>query len=198
MIINQDLLFSMGATEVHFDPGDYIFLEDDTPEFYYQIIEGYIKLTNHGNEGKELIQNIFKDGSCFGEAMLILEKVYPVNAIAVTECKIVKICREKFMLLLNQHPDITIQFCTALSDTIYNKFVSMRKMSGKNAVDRLTEMMDLLKESQDNQEKYSYQIPHTRRQLASLTGLCIDTTIRALKKMEENKMLKIKNRKIYY
>ncbi len=198
MSITPRLLHSVGATEECFNVGDYIFREDGTPQFYYQIEEGEIKLNSYNNEGKEFIQNIVSPGQCFGESMLFLEKPYPVNAIALTECKILKICREKFLTLLDIYPNIALDICNALSETTYNKFVLMRKISSKNAVERLTEIMDLLKEPQENKDKYTFEIKHTRQQLASLTGLCVETAIRAIKKMEGNKMLKIRNRKIYY
>lgn len=198
MPIESKLLYCIGAKEEHFKSGDYIFTEHDTPKFYYHILEGYVKLNNYNDDGKELIQNIFTHGACFGESMLILEKPYPVNAIALTECTVLKISREKLMSMLAEYPDIPMEFCTTLSEKTYNKFVHMRKMSSRSAIERLTEVMDLMKESQANKDKYSFKIEYTRQQLASLTGLCVETTIRAVKKMEENNLLKIRDRKIYY
>jgi CRP-like cAMP-binding protein len=42
------------------------------------------------------------------------------------------------------------------------------------------------------------QIPLTRQQLASFTGLSVETVIRSIKNMEKNGVLKIQNRKIWY
>ena len=198
MPIIPTLLHSVGAIEERFHAGDYIFREEGTPQFYYQILEGEIKLNNYSNEGKEFIQNILPAGECFGESMLFLEKPYPVNAVAMTNCTILKIRREEFLSLLDSYPNIALDICNALSEKTYNKFLLMRKISSKHAIERLTEVMDLMKEAQENKDKYAYEIPHTRQQLASLTGLCVETTIRTIKKMEGNKMLKIRNRKIYY
>jgi CRP-like cAMP-binding protein len=198
MSITPRLLHSVGATEEYFNTGDYIFHEEATPQFYFQIIEGEVKLNNYSSEGKEFIQNILSKGQCLGESMLFIQKPYPVNAVALSPCTVVKICREKFLTLLNIYPDCALQICNSLSEKTYNKFLLMRKISNKNAVQRLTEVMDLMKEAQENKDKYSFEIPHTRQQLASLSGLCVETAIRAIKKMEGNKMLKIRNRKIFY
>lgn len=198
MSIQPRLLHSVGAIEERFHAGDYIFREEGTPQYYYQVVEGEIKLNNYSNEGKEFIQNILSEGQCFGEAMLFIEKPYPVNAIAMSNCTILKISREKFFTLIDIYPQIALDICNALYEKTYNKYIMMRKISSKNAVERLTEMLDLMKETQEKKEKYTYEIPHTRQQLASLTGLCVETAIRAIKKMEGNKMLKIRNRKIYY
>ena len=198
MSIKRKLLHSVGAVEEHYYAGDYIFREDGTPQFYYQIVNGDVKLNNYSSDGKEFIQNILSGDSCIGESMLFLQKPYPVNAVALTNCTILKVCRAEFLNLMDIYPQIAIDMCKALSEKTYNKFVLMNKISHKNAVERLTEVMDVMKEPQENKEKFSFEIPHTRQQLASLTGLCVETALRTIKKMERNKMLMIINRKIFY
>jgi len=198
MSIVPKLLHSAGASEEHYNSGNYIFREDGIPQFYYQILNGDVKLNNYSRDGKEVIQNIVSDGNCFGEAMLFLNKKYPINAIALTECTIIKISREKFLNLLDEHPHTALEICAALSEKTYSRFVLMRKISSKNAVERITELLKMLKEPQENKSKYSFEIPHTRQQLASLTGLCVETAIRAIKRMEANNDLQIRNRKIFY
>ncbi|WP_418123738.1 helix-turn-helix domain-containing protein [Chryseobacterium sp. PTM-20240506] len=58
--------------------------------------------------------------------------------------------------------------------------------------------MDYLKSYDENKTPYSFQIPLTRQQLASLTGLRVETVIRVIKNMEKENELKIVNRKIFY
>lgn len=198
MSIEEKLLRSAGGVEQHYDAGDYIFREEAHPQFYYQIVEGQVKLNNYNEDGKEFIQHILAEPCCFGESMLFLEKPYPINAVALSDCTVLKIHRNRLMHLLRAHPDIYYDICKAISEKTYNKFVLMRKISSRSASERLIEVMDLMKESQENQEKFSFEIPHTRQQLASLTGLRVETAIRAIKRMEEGKMLMIRNRKIFY
>ncbi|HAO26529.1 MAG TPA: Crp/Fnr family transcriptional regulator, partial [Chryseobacterium indologenes] len=45
---------------------------------------------------------------------------------------------------------------------------------------------------------YSFLIPYTRQQIATLTGLRVETVIRYVKKMEEQKLVKLDSTKIYY
>ncbi|MFC3158113.1 helix-turn-helix domain-containing protein [Chryseobacterium arachidis] len=46
--------------------------------------------------------------------------------------------------------------------------------------------------------KYSFVVPFTRSQLASLTGMRVETIIRTLKKMEKLHMVKIEQSKVHY
>lgn len=58
--------------------------------------------------------------------------------------------------------------------------------------------MQLMKQEQENQSPFSFEVPLTRQQLASLTDLCIETTIRTIKKMErEKKSYVLKIEKFY-
>lgn len=198
MSIREDLLHAIGATEEHYSAGDYIFRESTMPQFYYQVLTGEVKLNNYMDDGKEFIQNILRKEESFGISMLFIHKVYPVNAVAISKCIIIKVHKESFFKLLEDQPNLYLEVFKSLSERLYKKFVLMRKISCHNASERLKEVMHLMKQEQDNQSPFSFEVPLTRQQLASLTGLCIETTIRTIKKMERDKILRIKNRKILY
>ena len=198
MSIKEQLLHSMGATEENYNSGDYIFRESGSPQFYYQIVIGEVKLNNYNSDGKEFIQNILTCEDAFGESMLFTEKTYPMNAIALTQCSIIKVCKNTLLSFLDLNPDIYLDVCKSLSERLYRKFVLMQKISCHNAAERLKEVMQLMKQKQTNQAPFTYEVPITRQQLASLTGLCLETTIRTIKKMERDKILRIRNRKILY
>ncbi|WP_445430776.1 Crp/Fnr family transcriptional regulator [Chryseobacterium indoltheticum] len=198
MALKKEFLLFQSALEEKYIAGDYIFRQDEMPLFYYQILEGKIKLTNVGDNGEEFIHNILSSDKCFGEPMLLLEKPYPVNAVALTNCSILKISRVKLLELMVKYPQVALDLCLELSDKAYNKYVMMYKITNNNAIDRLVELMDVMKESQENKEKFSFEIPYTRKQLGSLTSLRTETVIRAIKKMEQNKIVMINNRKIFY
>lgn len=198
MSIQESLLHSVQAIEEHYNAGDYIFREGATPQFYYQIVTGEVKLNSYKEDGKEFIQDILSENSCFGESMLILGKPYTVNAISLSKCIVLKIGREQFFQLLQENPDIFIDMYPTLSEKTSERLVLMQKISSQNAEERLVELMNQMKDSKENKDKYSFEIPHTRQQLASLTGLSLETTIRMIKRMEKNEILMIKNGKIFY
>ncbi|QQQ29126.1 Crp/Fnr family transcriptional regulator [Chryseobacterium indoltheticum] len=198
MAIKKEFLHLQAAVEENYIAGDYIFRQNEMPLFYYQILNGTIKLTNVGDNGEEFIHNILSSNSCFGEAMLLLERPYPVNAVALSNCSILKITRVELLELMAKYPRVALDVCLELSDKAYNKYVMMYKITNNNAIDRLVELMDVMKESQENKDKFSFEIPYTRKQLGSLTSLRTETVIRAIKKMEQNKTVLINNRKIFY
>ncbi len=198
MSIKEEVLHSIGATEQDYNPGDYIFRESGSPQYYFQVVTGDVKLNNYNSDGKEFIQNILTREDAFGESMLFTDKVYPMNAIALSKCTIIKVCKNTLLHFLDRNPRLYLEVCKSLSERLHRKFVLMQKISSHNTIERLKEVMQLMKQKQTNQTPFTYEVPITRQQLASLTGLCLETTIRTIKKMERDKMLRIKNRKILY
>ena len=184
MSIQESLIRSVQYSEEHYGAGDYIFREDSVPQFYYQIVSGEVKLNSYKEDGKEFIQNILASNSCFGEAMLILGKPSPVNAVALTKCTILKLAKDQFFKLLENDPAVFQDLYKTLSERTSEKMMLMNKITSENADELLLKLMHSMKTSKDHQEKFSFEIPHTRKLLAALTGLSIETTIRAIKRME--------------
>lgn len=177
---------------------DMIFAEASKPQYYFQIIEGEVKLSNYGEDGKEIIQEILETGQSIGTFMLFMDKTYPVNAIALTSCKILKIDKNKFLELLEHNPEVYAAMTTNLSSAMYFKFVMGQVISSQNPAIKLTILMDYLKSFQKDIRPFSFKICLTRQQMASLTGLCVETTIRTIKNMERQNIIKIFDGKIFY
>ena len=198
MVINQYILEAKGAVIVEYNINDLIFIEDEILKYYYQIIEGKVKLNNYTDDGKEILQNNINEGQSFGEYLLFLDNARsPVNAVAVTSCKILKLPKALFLSLLQDHPDLGIDINQSISEHIHFRNI-INKSGAQRSSHKLIALLDHLKSKQSNTEPFSFMVPLTRQEMANLTGLCVETTIKMIKKMEKENILKIVNRKIYY
>lgn len=198
MIINQLVLESFGAVLVEYPIADFIFKEEDYVKHYYQIVEGKIKLNNYADSGKEILQNIIEKGQSVGEYMLFLDECRsPVNAIALTNCKVLKLSKNSFFSLLEKHSQYEINFKKTISENLHFRHI-MGKSAKQTPSMRLITLFDYLKSTQPSTLPLSFQVPLTRQEIANFIGLRVETTIKTIKKMEKEKMVKIVNRKIYY
>lgn len=197
-MIIEDLLLSYGADYKNFETNDVLFSEGDKPSYYFQILQGKIKINNYNDQGKEFIHGIVSPGGSPVVSALFTERSYPVNAVAFEECRVIRLPKQNYLHLLKEKPELYENILRCVSENMYYKYMMMQTMSFQNPENKLKTLMNYLKENFDNKSQYSYQIPFTRQQLASLTGLSVETVIRVIKSMEKNKILKIKNRKIFY
>ncbi|SDM00792.1 MULTISPECIES: Crp/Fnr family transcriptional regulator [Chryseobacterium] len=197
MLIHEDLLMKYGAETETFQPSNVIFSEGDSPRYYYQIVEGRIKLNNYNEEGKELIFAILEKGLSVCELLLFIDKTYPVNAIAFEECTILKLPKTKFEVLLDENPHVSRDINKFLSERLYYKYIMLDNNSSLRPAVRVKGALDYYRSYNEDSEKFEYEIPLTRQQLASLTALRVETVIRTVKQLEKENFLKIINRKIY-
>ncbi|MFC4163413.1 Crp/Fnr family transcriptional regulator [Epilithonimonas zeae] len=198
MVIKQCILESVGAFTQNYDSAEPIFLENDVPKFYFQIIEGKVKLNNYNAEGKEVLHNILENGQSVGESSLFLDGTYPVNAIALTSSKVLKLPRSAFIDLLLTNPEISMEINKRISSFLHFKHVMGQIICTHNPMAKIKALLDYLKSIHKDKEPFSFQVPFTRQEMANLTGLCVETTIRTVKTMEMNNIVKIRNRKILY
>lgn len=199
MIINELILDSIGATTEHYLAGESIFVEDDLPKYYYQISEGKVKLNNYNHEGREVLQTILEPGQSIGESLLFVDDgTYPVNAIAISLCKIFKLRKSAFFDLLDKNPEVSLAMNRHLSQILYFKQIMSPILCTNSPTYKIRALLDYFKGKQKEKAAFAFQVPFTRQEMANLTGLCVETTIRTIKTMEKDNIVKIRNRKILY
>ena len=198
MLVDEDLLFRYGGEIVSFTKNDIIFRESEKPKFYHQIKYGDVKINNYHQEGKEFIHSFPTEGHCLGETFIFSERPYPVNAVAMTDVEIIRIQIPKFLELINSDQSVLFRLYQYTSERMHYRYVMLNSLSSTNPFNKVICVMDCLKEYHNVTEQYAFQIPYTRLEIASLTGLRVETVIRVIKKMERENIVKIVNGKIFY
>lgn len=188
-----ELLVSYGATFKEYQKDEIIFQEQEMPNFYYQIVQGSIKMFNLNEDGKEFTQGYFSQGQSFGEPPLFIGKRYPASALAFQNTEVIRINKEKFFAILDEHPKILKEFLQLMARRIHNKATTSKDLINQKADFRIIAFLNSYKKS-DTKEL----IPFTRQEIANFTGLRVETVIRTISRMAKKKQIDIINHKIYY
>ena len=196
-MINEELLIDFNAKIVSFSKGETIFLENETARFYYQIINGAVKMNNYNDDGKEFIQNVFYKTQSFGEPPLFIDVKYPANAIAFSDCKLFKLDKNSLFDLLYKHPEIHLNITKSLANRLYYKAIIASEISSQEPEHRVLRFFDYLKETAKINGDFTYKIEYTRQQIADALGLRVETVIRAIKNLEKKKKVLIIKRKVF-
>ena len=195
-MIALDLLLNCRATLRTLSTNETIFEVGHFPSYYYQVVEGKVKMNNYTDDGKEFIQDIFTSGRSFGEPPLFIDECYPANAIAITKAVVVQIKKSLFYEMLQKHPEVSITINRSLARRLFYKSIMTPELSSQSPDKRLLKLFHYLKEQQANQQQ-AFMIELSRQQLADLTGLRVETVIRTVKQLEKQDYLKIVDGKIY-
>ncbi|WP_228446107.1 Crp/Fnr family transcriptional regulator [Chryseobacterium gleum] len=121
-----------------------------------------------------------------------------MNAIAKTDCRILKLPKSNFLSMLSENIELVFTMFRYLSDRLFYKYVMLFSNSAIDPVLKIKSLLDYYKENAAIQSPYSYRVPLTRQQIANLTGLRVETVIRTIKKMAEESILKLDGRQILY
>ena len=197
-MIDERLLLDFGAKKTLFQKGEIIIKQGEAARYYHQIISGSIKMNNFNDDGKEFIQGIFVEGDSFGEPPLLIEENYPANGIAIVASEVLMLAKEKFLELLHVNQDIHFYVTKTLAKRLYFKTIMASEISSQYPEHRVLKLIDYFKTRKNKIPKdTSYMVEITRQQIADLTGLRVETVIRAIKSLEKKGELFIKNRKVF-
>lgn len=197
-MISEELLLDFGARKVNFSKGDQLFQEGQAAQNYYQVVSGEIKMNNYNEDGKEYIQGMFSSGQSFGEPPLFAKVKYPANAEAITDAEVIQLHKEQFLELLEAHPDIHLKITETLASRLFYKAMMASEISSQEPEHRILRIIDYFKKHVHKiQGSFTFKVDLTRQQIADLTGLRVETVIRAIKSLEKKGEIQIKNRKVF-
>lgn len=197
-MIDEYLLEKAEAKRVIIEKNEIIFRQGDAARYYYQILNGAVKMNNFNDQGKEFIQGIFVDANSFGEPPLLINDNYPANAVALVQTTLFQLSKEKFLNLLIQNPKVHLNITTTLAKRLYFKTIMASEISSQDPEHRIVKLIDHFKLKVNKIPKnLPYKVEITRQQIADLTGLRVETVIRAIKCLEKKGEITIKDHKVF-
>jgi len=177
-----------------FSKGEMIYNQGSTARYFFEVISGEVRIVNSNEEGKEFIQGVFKQGDCFGEPALILDKTYPAAAFAHTDCVLYIVPKDLFFKLLENNFKFHLKITRILSERLFYKAMMLEEVANEDGEHRLFTLLDHL-EKKGGTDDQSIHI--TKQQLADMSGLRVETVIRLMKRMEEKGVIEAQRGKIF-
>lgn len=193
-MISEEVLAHFGAIKVHFKKDEPIFSEGARANFFYQISKGEVKMFNRTEQGKEFTQGIFKKGKSFGEPPLFADFPYPAGAKANKPTTLLRLSKNQLFQLLRAEPQIHLKLTQILCERLNYKSMRLKEVSIYSTEHRILTLLHYLKKEAGERDKYEVKL--TRMEISELTGLRVETVIRTIKKLENDKKLSIINRKV--
>jgi len=196
-MIDIDVLLALGAAYKKVKAGEIIFKEGTEASFYYQLESGSVRWVNIDDDGKEFIQNLIEPGECFGEMPLFDGEPFAATAIADTDAVIIRLHSSSFHQLIIDRPDIHFAFSKMMALRIRYKFLLLKELSKHDPENSIISLLNYLKQTKKNVCAKCNKVNLTRQQIANMTGLRVETVIRAMRHLHEKGQLLIEKGKVY-
>ncbi len=168
------------AAERSFSADETILWEGDPPEWFYVVAEGKVKVVKFASSGKELIVAIFTPGHTFGEVAVFDGIPYPATAISVGKSTVLGFKRDAFLKFLSENPTVALKIINLLGGRLRDAHDRLRDMAGERAEQRIANTLLMLS------AKLGPTIPFTRQEIAAMTGVTTETTIRLTTRLKDS------------
>jgi len=197
MMIDIDTLLAWGAAYKKAGPEQIIFNEGADGHFYHQLVSGSVRWVNINDDGREFIQNMVEPGESFGELPLFDEQPYAASAIANKESVIIRLHKNTFHQLLKEYPEIHFAFSKMMAHRMRFKFLLLKELACNNPEHRISTLLFYFKNTGKFICAHCSKVRLTRQQIADMTGLRVETVIRAIKNLEFKGSLTVNKGKVY-
>ena len=175
----------------YFKKNQPLFIEGSFPRGVYCLNQGKVKVFTRGDEGKEQIIHIAKEGEIIGFRAMFSGEMYKVSATSLEDANICFISKDDFLDMIDTNPTLRNGIMRELSKELGDRAVFITNMAQKSVRERLAAALIILDDVYSGE-----QINLTREDLANFVGTATETLIRLLKDLKEEGVIDIHTRKL--
>jgi len=198
--LSDDELKLISDKMVHkvFDSAKMIFLEESEGEQCFFVTKGSVKITRHGQEGREVILAILNVGDFFGEMSLLDGESRSANVITLENTEVLTLNRQDFLIVLNDYPQIAIQLLKEMAHRLRKSDRQIASLSLSAAEKRIALCILRIADEQGIIKKGAVSIPKApiQQDIANMSGTSRETVSRTLKLLEKEDFVQRNGREL--
>lgn len=177
--------------------GQVVFHDGGHPFGVYCVNKGKIKLSIIGDEGKEQIVRMARDGDVLGYRSMLVNERYNATATVLEDSQICFIPREVFMRSLKADNSLSFEVMKLLSNQLREAEVKLTHLAQKPVRERLAETLLFLKETYGFEADSTFiAVQLTREEIANLVGTATETAIRLLSELNREEVIELSGKRI--
>ena len=184
-------LVRAGTRAVRAERGEVLFAKGDPAHAFFVVLFGAVKLMLSAGEQGEKVLQIMSPGSTFGEAMIFLERPYPVTAVCLAPSLLLEVAGEGLLAAVDASPAFARRMLAGLSQRLHELVGDVEAYSTRTAAQRLVGYLLNLCGGND-----SAQLPTSKHVVASLLNLTPETLSRILHALTQEGLIEVDGRNI--
>jgi CRP-like cAMP-binding protein len=161
-------------------PDEYLFLEDDSPQYFYILKEGRIKSFLSSSLGKEFIVGFLGPGEILGPVSIFFDRSSTIGSMqAVSLSKVLGFRKKEFVSFILTHPQVSFEITRILAARMSEFCHRARDLAGEKVEQRIEGILLMLYSRLGN------ILPFTRQEVGEMVGATTETTIRVMCQLKE-------------
>ncbi|GAB6283214.1 MAG: Crp/Fnr family transcriptional regulator [Ignavibacterium sp.] len=190
-------LASLGRIK-EYDKDVIIFLENETGNAMFIIIEGKVKVSRISDDGREVILSILDEADFFGEMALLDGQARSANIISIEKSKLFIIQRKDFLDLLAQHPNVSVSLLQELTKRIRIADMKIKSLSLKDAEGKVASVILQLADDMGKIRHGAVEIERLplQQDLANMAGTSRETISRVMNTFKKKGFIELDGNKL--
>ena len=188
-------LIAAGSREFRARKHEVLFQKGDMADGMHVLVMGQVKLALPAANGSEKVVHMCGPGSTFGEAVLFLERPYPVSAQATVDSIVLLIAKRALLEAMDASPQLSRKMLASLSVRLHELLDDMESCTLRSSAQRV---VCFLNQSLPAFEEgpYDIHLPASKQTIASQLNLAPETLSRVLGHLADSGLIKVKGRTI--
>ena len=171
-----------------------VFATGDAADFLPIVLSGSVKMIHFLEPGKEVIIGVFEEGEMFAVPPVFDGGKYPATAIAMEDTKLLLISRRNFLEILRLSSDFSFAVIEWMCAMLREKTATIQNLATASPEHRVGTV--LLKLAEKHFGEGPVRITHRRQDIARMSGLTTETTIRVIRRLADKNLISIEHGKI--
>ncbi|MCB1906807.1 MAG: Crp/Fnr family transcriptional regulator [Rhodocyclaceae bacterium] len=176
------------------DKGEVLFQRGDPAHGFYHVVAGQVKLALSSRDGSEKVVEIIGPGHSFGEAVMFLDRPYPVFAQALVASELLQVDQGAVFGLLEEDPAFARAMLAGMAIRLHTMVLDVESYSTRTATQRVAAY--LLEETDAAGAGASLRLPASKQVIASRLNLTPETFSRTLHLLVERELISMNGRDI--
>ncbi len=185
---------SQATRERSYPKNSVILFEDDPGDALYVVAGGQVKVVLIGEDGREVILAVLKDGDFFGEMSLIDDQPRSAHVIAMEDSDLLVLRRLEFLESMQEMPRIALGLLQALSRRLRR---ADDKIGGLVLLDVNGRVARLLLEIADEHDGTRVPRKVTHHQIAQMIGSSRETVSRTIRDLADRGLIEVTRQAIF-
>ena len=186
---------ALGSRELRIQKNEILFQKGDEAEGMHVLVMGQIKLSLPSAQGSEKVVHMFESASTFGEAVVFLDKPYPVTAQATQDSILVLVSKRILLEALDASPMLCRKMLASLSMRLHELLEDMETCTLRTSTQRVICFLNNLTPP-DQPKQYEIVLPASKQTIASQLNLAPETFSRVLGNLAGAGLIQVKGRSI--
>lgn len=185
-----------GARERKMNKGELLFQRGDTPRGFFYVISGQIKLAISSPQGNEKIVEIVPEGQSFGEAVMFLNRPYPVFAEALSDAVLAHVSLDPIMSQIEGDAEFSKKLLAGMAIRLHTLVQDVETYTLKSSLQRVIGYLLQISEVGDGDET-TVLLPTSKQVLASRLHLTPETLSRIFHELTESGLITVNGRQVF-